>query len=308
MFSLGPLTFISPWLLLALIGLPALWWLLRITPPAPLQIAFPPIRLLMKILSHEESAARSPLWLILLRLGIIAAVILGASHPLWNAATSLDGRGPFVIVVNDGWAASVNWSARQSRLSSLVEQAGREERLVLLITTAPNETQGKSLPLRLASPSEARKIVSGLQPKPWRVDFMAARKRLEAFDRSSIKDRGHVFWLSDGLATPGMEELLAGLRPYGPVTLITVSLSQRAMILQQPLAKGDVLEVEALRPHDNGTGMHWLRAVAEDGRLLARESFIFPPEKNKATVSIKLPTELRNKLSRLEYSGRGCIT
>ena len=300
MFSFGALSFVSPWLLLALISLPALWWLLRITPPAPAEIAFPPIRLLMKIISHEESAARSPLWLILLRLSIIAAIILGAAQPLWNAAASLDGRGPFVIVVNDGWTSAVDWPARQSRMSSLVEQASREKRLVLFVATAPVETQGKAKPLQLMSPSEARKVASSLRPKPWRVDLTKAFNRLNDFDRTSIKESGHVFWLNNGLKTPGSDKLLSKLKEFGPVTVISDELTDRAMILQQPLAKGNVLEFDVVRPHYRGSDVQWLRAVAKDGRLLARESFVFSPEKNTATISIKLPTELRNKLSRLE--------
>ena len=33
--SLGPIAFAAPWLLLALAALPVIWWLLRVTPPAP---------------------------------------------------------------------------------------------------------------------------------------------------------------------------------------------------------------------------------------------------------------------------------
>ncbi|MEQ8193488.1 MAG: BatA domain-containing protein [Rhodospirillales bacterium] len=299
------MSFVAPWLLTALIGLPALWWLLRVTPPAPVQVVFPPIRILMRILSREESAARSPLWLILLRLAMIIAIILGASHPLWNATASLEGRGPLVLAVNDGWASSVDWPARQARLVSLVEQAGRENRKVLLLTTAQPETQGKPAPLQLLLPADARKAVAGLQPKPWQVDLKIAQQRLEAFDRASIENLGHVFVLSDGLARPGMAAFLESLRPYGRVTVVTDSLTQRAMILRQPLAKGDVLAVEAVRPHEQGTDMRWLRAVGEDGRLLARESFVFSPSKRIAALDLKLPTELRNKLSRLEIEGHG---
>ena len=36
MWMLGPLGFISPWLLLGLMGLPVLWLLLRAVPPAPI--------------------------------------------------------------------------------------------------------------------------------------------------------------------------------------------------------------------------------------------------------------------------------
>src|SRR5438045_1242184 len=36
MLALGSLAFASPWLLAALAALPVIWWLLRVTPPAPL--------------------------------------------------------------------------------------------------------------------------------------------------------------------------------------------------------------------------------------------------------------------------------
>jgi 3-hydroxyisobutyrate dehydrogenase len=40
------MVFAAPWLLLALLALPLLWWLLRVTPPAPAEQRFPAIRLL----------------------------------------------------------------------------------------------------------------------------------------------------------------------------------------------------------------------------------------------------------------------
>ena len=49
----GSLSFLSPWLLLALAGLPVLWWLLRLTPPAPRRQSFPAIRLLFDLVPPE---------------------------------------------------------------------------------------------------------------------------------------------------------------------------------------------------------------------------------------------------------------
>ena len=66
MLELGSLAFTSPWLLLALTALPALWWLLRVTPPSPRLVNFPPVRLLMALRPNEETPARTPWWLILL--------------------------------------------------------------------------------------------------------------------------------------------------------------------------------------------------------------------------------------------------
>src|SRR6516165_6393247 len=57
MLALGSLAFASPWLLVALAALPIIWWLLRVTPPAPRRIAFPAIRLLIGLVPREETTA-----------------------------------------------------------------------------------------------------------------------------------------------------------------------------------------------------------------------------------------------------------
>ena len=66
MLSLGVLAFTQPWLLLAGLSLPALWLLLRVTPPAPRRISFPPLLLLAGLVSPERTPARTPWWLLLL--------------------------------------------------------------------------------------------------------------------------------------------------------------------------------------------------------------------------------------------------
>src|SRR5690606_9223798 len=71
-----PLGFAQPLVLLGLLSLPVLWWLLRLVPPRPRRIAFPPTRLLMDIAPKEETPARTPWWLTLLRLMLAALVIL----------------------------------------------------------------------------------------------------------------------------------------------------------------------------------------------------------------------------------------
>ena len=49
MFGL-PLSFAAPAALAALVALPALWYLLRVTPPRPRRIDFPPLRILADLL------------------------------------------------------------------------------------------------------------------------------------------------------------------------------------------------------------------------------------------------------------------
>ena len=71
-------------MLLGLLSLPVLWWLLRLVPPRPRRINFPPTRLLFEIAPKEETPARTPWWLTLLRLTLAALVIIAAAGPLWN--------------------------------------------------------------------------------------------------------------------------------------------------------------------------------------------------------------------------------
>ena len=78
--TLAALAFISPWWLLALAALPILYWLLRVTPPAPRLTRFPAIRLLFALRPKEETPAQTPWWLLLLRL-LIATLIIGIYPP-----------------------------------------------------------------------------------------------------------------------------------------------------------------------------------------------------------------------------------
>ena len=60
MLNLGLFGLANPWLLLALASLPALWWLLRVIPPAPRRLRFPTIRFLLGLQPEEETSARTP--------------------------------------------------------------------------------------------------------------------------------------------------------------------------------------------------------------------------------------------------------
>src|SRR5829696_3379437 len=89
-----PLTFAAPLVLAALAALPAIWLLLRVTPPQPRRIAFPPLRIVMDLLPQRETPARTPWWLLALRLTLAALLILAAAGPIWNPVASGGSRAP----------------------------------------------------------------------------------------------------------------------------------------------------------------------------------------------------------------------
>ena len=56
-----PLAFAEPLMLLGLLSLPVLWWLLRLIPPQPRRIDFPPTRLLFeRVMQRFGPSLRQP--------------------------------------------------------------------------------------------------------------------------------------------------------------------------------------------------------------------------------------------------------
>src|SRR5882724_11449308 len=207
MLALGSLAFASPWLLAALAALPVIWWLLRVTPPAPRRIAFPAIRLLLGLVPREETPARTPPWLILLRMALAALVIIAVAHPLLNPQARLASTGPILLVIDDGWAAARDWPARQAAANRLLAEAEREDRQVVLVTTAPAATDEPPPALTGIRAADARATVQVLLPKPWPVDRRTALARLQAL---SLPDASSSIWISDGIRDGGGSEALAG--------------------------------------------------------------------------------------------------
>src|SRR5215467_6075332 len=124
-----PLGFAQPLVLLGLLSLPVLWWLLQLIPPRPRRITFPATRLLFDIAPREETPARTPWWLTLLRLTLAALLILAAADPLWNPPMAApSGAAQLAILIDDGWSAAATWDARIRTGEDLVARAETDGR------------------------------------------------------------------------------------------------------------------------------------------------------------------------------------
>ena len=86
--------FAQPWLLVAFAALPAIWWLVRASPPAPRTQLFPALRLLADLRGSVESPERTPPWLLILRVLAAACLILGLAQPILDPGHGLPGGGP----------------------------------------------------------------------------------------------------------------------------------------------------------------------------------------------------------------------
>lgn len=293
MLTLGPIAFLSPWMLAPLAALPVLWWLLRLTPPAPRKVSFPAIRLLMGIRENEETPKHTPWWLLLLRVLIVALVLIGLAKPILNPVAEFTNSGPLLLVIDDGWAAGPVWPRYQGEWQQLMASAERSDRPVRLLFTAPPEVK-LSEPLR---PQDARQVLASHKPSPWPADRLAARRALEGF-----KD-AEVLYFSDGVNSAGANELMLALRDIGPARLYTPTGGRLPMLLLNPESSRDGLSLTLRRAGEMPETKVALRATANDGRLLTRETVTLPAGQIDTKATLALPAELRNAITRIEIEG-----
>ncbi|MEX0922175.1 MAG: DUF4159 domain-containing protein [Rhodovibrionaceae bacterium] len=299
MLSLGAFAFLQAWLLLALLLLPLLWWLLRVTPPAPKRVVFPPLRLLLGLQPREETPARTPPWLILLRIVAAALIVLGLARPVLNPGAELTGAGPVLLVVDNGWAAARDWQAREELLTALLQQAERSGRRVALLPTAP-DPGAQPAAIALTGAGEVLQRLQELQPRPWETERGALAAALEDFAPGAASE---AVWLSDGLAGDGDGALLAALRRLGSVRVYGEEPSSLPHLLQPPQGDGLDLELTVERAATGFEEKLTLQALDGDGRVVAQREVSFPPEARAAGGALRLPIELRNRIARIAIPG-----
>jgi hypothetical protein len=300
MLQLGGLAFLSPWLLVALGALPALWWLLRVTPPSPKLVSFPPLRLLLALRPEGETPAVTPWWLILIRIVMAVLVILALAHPVLNSGDQLRGSGPLVLVIDNGWASASDWPARQQKATELIDQAEREARPVMILPTAASTPGEPIRATNILRAGGARQRLAALRPKPWPVDRQAA---LQAMDNVEISGSAHIVWLADGIGSEADQVLAERLQRAGGLAVVERPTLARAKILTAPTAEGEALSVPVRRIAAPGEQNIWVRAVSDEGRLLGRAEARFAAGEDLANAIISLPGELRNDVARLEIEG-----
>ena len=300
MIGLGALGFAAPWALAALALLPVLWWLLRATPPAPKRIPFPALRLLLDLPRTEETPARTPWWLLALRIAIAASVILAAAVPVWRADPPFAGNGPVLILVDNGWAAARHWPRRQAALSEALDKAEREGRSVVLLATAPRADGAPMAPTDPLAPAEARRRAAALAPVPWPVDRAAA---LRALTTAGIDGPATTLWIADGIADGGETALAERLQRMGPVRILNDPPSRLARLLTAPETEATGLRLGARRAQAGPAETMRVQARDSGGAVLARPSVTFAEGSREAVGRLDLPIEIRNRIARLQIEG-----
>jgi hypothetical protein len=301
MLSLGALAFLNPWLLAALAALPALWFLLRATPPRPRRFAFPGVRLLLGLEDPERTPDRTPWWLILLRCLIAAAAILAFAEPVLNPKGRLAGDGPVLLVMDAGWASAPDWEARRARAVETLDQAEREGRPVAFAALSQPAPDDAELDLRPAA--DWRGVLGALRPAAWAPDRAAFARRLEATRWTPTE----TVWITDGLEHGEGAEALGESLARGGLTM--VGPEALAQALRAPELVDGALTATALRADDGAAAeiavAAFGRGAAGDGglRRYGEAAAAFEAGSREAVATFDLPLELRNRVARLTLAG-----
>ncbi|HTT84384.1 MAG TPA: DUF4159 domain-containing protein [Rhizomicrobium sp.] len=285
------LSFGTPWILAALAVLPAIWWLLRVTPPAPRRIAFPPLRLLAGLAAKDETPAHTPLWLLALRLLAAALIIVALAQPRLGEGPPLPGRGPLVLFVDNGWTSAANWNTRSAALATALSSAAQSGRPVAIVPTAsPPPT------IALLPAGEAQRRASEVTPEPWLPDRTRA---VAALEKARLGGAPEILWLSDGL-------------DYGDSTRIAELLARRGRLRIYADGPGkNLVMLRSLHNEADGFVAHIARdataraldgnvaALGAQGETLASAPFRFAPYAGETSARIPLPLEIRNETARV---------
>ncbi|MDP5085067.1 MAG: DUF4159 domain-containing protein [Yoonia sp.] len=294
MWSIGPIGFVAPWLLLGLIALPILWILLRAVPPAPIRRRFPGVALLLGLTDDENQTDRTPWWLLLLRILAIAAAIIGFAGPVLNPQNAREGSGNLVILLDGSWAGAPSWQARIDRVETLLTEAALADRLTAVINL--NDLPVGELPF--AAPSAWQNRLPNILPKPWQPGDPAGwfAQSDEAFE---------TYWISDGLDWAGRDDLLAELESRGAVTVFQTP-RQTVGLRPSRFEDGQVIVSATRSPIGNALDTN-VTAIGLDPagveRQLATVPLSFAPGDAVAETAMVLPPELRNRITRFEVSG-----
>jgi len=294
-----PIGFAQPLALIGLLTLPVLWWLLRLIPPRPRRVDFPPTRLLLEINPKEETPARTPWWLTLLRLALAALVIIAAAGPLWHpplAATT--SRAPIALLIDDSWAAAATWDARTRTADDIIARAEDDRRAVALI---PLSEGARDISLEPAGSARVR--LHQIRPKPHSITRVEALPSLAQF----LAAAGDVdlIWLSDGTDLGNGGDFIKALgQTLGgrPITVVSGGIAGARALADAENAAG-ALTVKVLRVNSGSAETGAVRALDLKGLPLGEATFAFKSDARETEARLDLPVEIRNDIARLEISG-----
>ncbi|MEZ5970063.1 MAG: DUF4159 domain-containing protein [Hyphomonas sp.] len=299
MTALGPFLLGAPWALAALIALPVLWWILRATPPAPKDIELPSLRILEGAEPQEETPARTPWWVWLIRTLAVLAAIIGLAQPVYAPGAQNDtaeGSGPLLIVIDNGWPSAPRWGELINAATATLDTGDRDAPVHLLLT-APQQLNAD--PAERMSRTDAAKRLASLRPLAWNTDRKDALARLDA---SGLKP-ARIFWASDGLESGTGRAFAVDLASRAPLTVFAAP-PRGPVAITGISSETDSVSVTLRRVDLQVTGRAFVSAMTIDGSALATSEVSFASGATEATADFTIPAAALARVTRFAVTGR----
>ncbi len=293
MMILGPIGFLEPWILTALLSLPVIWLLLRLTPPAPRTYAFPALRLLYGLKKTEETPDKTPWWLLLLRCLIVALIIVGFAHPLLHPVVQHESTNkPLLLIVDDDWASAPAWSDLSALASDALQKAARDGNQVHLLFTS-NGAQ-ETLP-DLQTPEAARATLAQHDPVAWPVARAPVAEKIKALAPAT-----QIVYISTNVASADDEAFLTALAEAPTKKLIKPTTQHLPLVFKELAFSDQGIDLTLMRAPPFTKRDLSLRALAADGRTLLNLKVPLVEDNPKTVAHLPLPADVRRLVTRID--------
>jgi hypothetical protein len=294
--SLGPFLFLQPWALIGLAALPILWLLLRATPPEPKRFALPSLALLDDLKPEEETPARTPWWLLLLRMLALGLAILGFARPTWAPNAQVNSSGGTLIVVDDGWTSAERWRDIVRTATAAVDEAQGSRGPLHVMFTAPRDVARD--PSEALDAETARQLLRNARPAPWQPDRVAA---LEKLNSTSLRP-GRIVWATDGFDHDSAASFARGLAAKGG-TEVRVTRPKNAFAITSADSSAEGARVSVVRAQALPTSTADLIAETAEGASIASKRLTFDTGSTTAEALFAIPAAALNRVARFRIAG-----
>lgn len=297
--SFFSISFASPLILAALALLPVIWWLNRLTPPKPTEEPFPPFAILLSILKKEDTPAKSPWWLTLIRILLCAAIILALAEPIYNPAQQKQlASGPVVIVIDDGWSSAPDWQKRVNAANAIIDEAEQQSLPVLIAKSSTG-----SADLTLGTAIQSRKLLAALEPLPMK----SFQSDISSYIQTALSNQG-IGTLAVVLSPSASDKTSTSLQSLlelgaQDIRVIQSSPTQLAAV-RSAKNNSTYLSTNIIRLPSEQASQFEVTGYDLQSRPLVSNSINFQSNQNEAEVRLEAPFELLNEVVRVSIEGQ----
>lgn len=306
--AITSISFLYPWVLAGFVLLPVIWFILRIMPPSPRTINFAAARFLDGLIPDNQSHAHTPWWIMAIRLIALSLILTALAGPVINRNDALPSSDAVRLVIDNSWSAGPYWEAQKEKASEIIQRAGRENKPLYILTTAPRAGQSNILTSGPITASNALNIIKGLKYTPWESDYQQV---IDVADNSSLSGTSvYSFFLSHGMNSNARKsifsDMIKTLQNKGGASVIAPNKADMhiATIRKDPKAPLSTVHAQIVRPENAPAYKYTAEILGKGGQILDRQFIDIEANRIKKRIEFDVPPALKGNIQKIMISGQ----